>query len=235
MPLSHIVMHVALCQSAVREAANRDVPLHIVLTDRIERTALDQKFSIERGSTREAPIEFDIPFGIYRASVSTSTCGAVGYFSVIPDVNRGVSISLQQGRPQAPIPPAIVQGTAPFEFAYVQPVVEVFPKTVKCDDPIGDPLNVGIEMDNEPNSYYATIAPSADLERNAPVTLAVRMNDSHGGYQYLRVPIGDAIGYRTAWPSLGQLNITSGLIDQLAGKPEDTLLCIRMTKTTVGA
>lgn len=233
MPLSHIVMHVSLCASTVRQAASRDVPVRVVLTDKLDRTAFEQKFSIERGTTGEAPLEFDIPFGIYRAVVTTPTCGSIQYFAVMAGVNRGVPISLQEGRPANPPVPAIVDGTAPIEFSYVQPTVMVFPNTVKCNDPIGDPLNVPIEMDTEADSYYATILPNPILSQNAPVNLVVRMNDSHGGYQYLRVPVGEAVGYETRWPALGQISISSALIDELAGKPEDTLICIHMMKTTV--
>lgn len=233
MPLSHIVMHVALCASVAREAANRDVPVRIVLTDKLKRTAFDQKFVIERGTRTQAPIEFDVPFGLYLAQVSTSTCGAYEFLSVIQDVNREYSISLQPGHAGPPAyAPAIVQGTAPFEYAYTQPTVMVFPRSVQCGSPIGDPLNANIDIENSSNSYYATIYPSPELQRNAPVTLAVRFNDSHGGYQYLRVPVGDSVGYLTPWPVLGQLNVSAGLIDELAGKPEDTLICVRMYKTT---
>ena len=233
MPLSHIVMHVALCNSVIRQAANRDVPLRVVLTDKLDRTALDQKFIVERGTTRETPAEFDIPFGIYRAQVTSGACSGITYFGVLLDVNRGVPISLQEGRAQAPIVPALVEGTAPFEFSYVQPTVLVFPHTLKCNDPIPDPLPATIDMDNESNSYYALIYPTRALMQYVPITLVVRFSDSHGGYQYLRVPIGDAVGFVSRWPTLGQLNVSAPLIDELAGKPEDTLLCVRMTKTTV--
>ena len=234
MALSHIVMHVALCNSTAAQAASRDVPVRVVLTDKLDRVAFDQKFKIEQGTKREAPIEFDMPFGLYLVKIATPTCSGVQFLSVLADVNRGFPISLQEGRAQMPeSAPAFVEGTAPFEFSYVQPLVMVFPHSVKCDGPIGDPIDANIQMDNEPNSYYATIYPSRVLEQNAPVTLVVRMNDSHGGYQYLRVPIGDNVGTPTRWPSIGQLNISAGLIDALASKPEDTLLCVRMMKTTV--
>ncbi|HZT13201.1 MAG TPA: hypothetical protein VFA29_10385 [Candidatus Baltobacteraceae bacterium] len=234
MALSHIVMHVALCSSVVRQAANRNVPFRVVLKDRLDRVAFDQSFLVEHGEKREARAEFDLPFGVYRAELSTPSCTAEQYFSVLPEVNRGVQISLQDGQVGNVPVPAIVQGTAPFEFSYAQPVVMVFPRSLKCKDPIPDPLQAQIDMDNEPNSYYATIYPTPLLQRNAPVTLVVRLNDSHGGYQYLRVPIGDDVGYLTRWPALGQVNVTSDLIDALAGQPEDTLLCLRMSKITVG-
>ncbi len=234
MPLSHIVMHVSLCSSVVRQAANRDVPLRVVLTDKLDRTALDQKFAVERGTTQQAPVEFDIPFGLYRAQITSGGCSAVQFISILPGVNRGAAVSLQPGPPVTPPVPAIVEGTAPFEFSYVQPTVMVFAHTLKCNDPITDPLPAQIDVDNEPDSYYASILPTRELQRAAPVTLAVRFSDSHGGYQYLRVPLADYVGWLTKWPTLGQLNVSSGLIDMLAGKPEDTLICVKMTKITEG-
>ena len=232
MPLSHIVMHLALCNSVVRQDARRDVPVRVVLTDKLDRTAFDQKFKIEQGTTREAPIEFDIPFGVYRADIATPTCSAVRYMSVLPNVNRGVDVSLEEGKVQNPPVPAIVQGTAPFEFSYVQPTVMLFPRGLKCNDPIGDPLNVPLSMENEPDSYYATILASPVLEQNAPITVVVRLNDSHGGYQYVRVPMSDSVGLHTRWPAIGTVTISEGFIDEIAGKPEDTLICIHFLKTT---
>ena len=234
MPLSHIAMHIALCNSVAREAAHRDVPVRVVLTDKLGRTAFDQRFAVEKGTTGSAPVEFDVPFGVYKADISAASCATIQYFSVLADINRTVDVSLDEGRPRNPDPPAIVQGSSPFEFSYVQPTVLVFPKTLKCNDPIPDPLNADIHMQNSDTSYYASIYPNQVLAQNAPVVLAVRLNDSHGGYQYVRVPIGDAIGYRTPWPSIGQVSITPSLIDEIANKPEDTLLCLRMTKITVG-
>lgn len=225
-------MHVVLCSSVIRQAANRDVPLRVVLTDKLDRTSLDQKFAVERGTTTQAPVEFDIPFGLYRAQVTSGGCSAVQFISVLANVNRGVTVSLQQGATGNAPAPAIVQGTAPFEFSYVQPTVMVFPHTLKCNDPIGDPLPAQIDMDNEPDSYYAAIDPTQALRQAAPVTLVVRFADSHGGFQYLRVPLSEGVGWYTKWPILGQLNVSSDLIDMLASKPEDTLICVKMTKIT---
>lgn len=234
MTPSHVVLHLLLCASVARADEHRSVPVRVTMTDRIGRTAFEQTFPIEQGSGREADIEFDMPFGIYLAQARAAGCSATQFASFMIGVNRSLTLSLQQGgSPPRPVP-AIVEGTAPFEFSYAQPTVLVFPRGAKCGEPIGTPLDADVEMDNEAASYYALVYPNRALERNLPVTVVVRMNDSHGGYQYVRVPLSDELGYAYPWPALGQVNVGPDLIDEIAGKPEDTLICVRFSGTRVG-
>jgi hypothetical protein len=60
--------------------------------------------------------------------------------------------------------------------------------------------------------------------------VAVRLKDSHGGYNYIRVP-GEFLGMSLGWPSTGTFNVNEDVIDWIADKPEDTMLCPRLYKT----
>ncbi len=63
MALSHIVMHIGLCNSALRLKPQTELPVHVVVTDRINRDVLDQNFKVVRENGNDADIEFDIPWG----------------------------------------------------------------------------------------------------------------------------------------------------------------------------
>jgi hypothetical protein len=234
MALSHIVMHAALCNAALRLKTQSELPVRVVLTDRLNRDVLDQTFKAYRDNGNDVPLEFDVPWGTYRAVVTTKAgrtpCGAVQYFTVLADHNRVLNVSLADGSPKAPVP-ALVMGTAPFAFSYVQPTVVAFDKSVACNGPVGDPLDAGIQTQNDSDGYYASIMPNAMLAQHGPVVIAVRLTDSHGGYHYIRVP-AKILGYSGGWPSSANLNVNEDVIDYVADKPEDTLLCPKMYETS---
>jgi len=236
MALSHIVMHFALCNSAALLGPQADLPVHIVVTDKIKRDVVDQTARVSRYEGNTSSAEFDVPWGIYRASVQMragkTTCSAVQFFSVQPDHNRSLTMHLQDGTNPAVIVPTIITGTAPFSFSYVQPTVMVFPGTTKCDGPIGDAVNADVDQEIDSDGYYASVYPSPALAGRGPYVVAVRLKDSQGGYHYIRVP-AEFLGMSPRWPSMGQFDVTEDVVDYVQDKPEDTLLCPRLYKTTV--
>lgn len=234
MALSHIVMHVALCNAALRLKTQSELPIHVTVTDRINRDVVNQTFRAERENSNEVPVEFDVPWGIYRANVKMAAghtqCGAVVYFTALSGLSRTLDVSLNEGNFR-PAVPTLVMGTAPIAFSYVQPTVMAFDKSVACDAPVGNPLDAGIETQNDSDGYYASVFPNATLAQHGPVVLAVRLTDSHGGYHYIRVP-AKVLGFSGgSWPSSANLNVNEDLIDYVADKPEDTLLCPHMYET----
>ena len=236
MALSHIVMHFALCNSASRLGASTDLPVHIVVTDKINRDVVDQTTRVSRYEGNTSSAEFDVAWGIYRTTVTMhaghTTCSAVQYFAVQPDHNRTLTVSLQDGNPPAPVP-TLITGTAPFAFSYVEPTVMVFPgNSTKCNGPIGDPVNVNIDQETDNDGYYASVFPSPALATKGPFVLAVRLKDSQGGYHYIRVP-AEFLGMSPRWPSMGTFDVTEDVVDYVQDKPEDTLLCPRLYKTSV--
>ncbi len=237
MALSHIVLHVGLCNSALRLKPQSALPLHVVVTDKINRDIVDQKFRVVRENGNEVLAEFDIPWGMYRAHLDMRTpqvsCAASSYFDVLADHNRTLTVSLNEGPPKMAIP-ALVMGSAPFSFSYVQPTVVAFDKSVVCNGPVGDPINANIVMENDNDGYYASIFPNAVLAQHAPPVVAVRLTDTHGGYHYIRVPtrFSRELGVGGGLSAM-MMDINEDVIDYVADKPEDTLLCPRGYVTTV--
>lgn len=233
MVLSHVVMHVALCNAAARLGPQAELPVRVVVTDSIRRDVVDQTARITRYEGNNSSLDFDIPWGSYRASirmhVGKITCSGMQYFAVLLNHNRSLTVQLHRRMAFAP-PPTIVMGTAPFAFSYVQPTVMVFGPGTKCNGAVGTPLNVRIDEVNDSDGYYASIYPTAALTPRAHYVVAVRMTDTQGGYHYVRVP-SDFVGMSGSWPVLAQFNVTQNVIDWTAGKPEDTLLCPRLYKT----
>lgn len=238
MALSHIVLHAALCNSALRLKPQTVLPLHVIVTDRIRRDVVDQTFRVVRENGNEGTSEFDIPWGIYRVSLNmklrNTACTAVSYFTVMADRPRTLTVSMHEGPPRNVVP-ALVMGSAPLAFSYVQPTVVAFDKSLACNAGVGDPLDAGIVMENDSDAYYASIFPNPTLIAHAPPVIAVRLTDSHGGYHYIRVP-AKFLQYagRTAWPSTVSLNVNEDVIDYVADKPEDTLLCPHMYQVITG-
>jgi hypothetical protein len=235
MALSHIVMHFALCNSAARLGPQADLPVHIVVTDKINRDVVDTNTRISRYEGNTSSAEFDVAWGVYRTTVTMraghATCSAVQYFAVQQDRDRTLTVQLHDGSGATPVP-TLIYGTAPFSFSYVQPTVMVFSGDTKCNGPIGNPVNADIQQVNDSDGYYASVYPSASLAGKGPYVLAVRMTDSQGGYHYIRVP-ADFLGMSLRWPSQGTFDVTEDVVDYVQDKPEDTLLCPRLYKTSV--
>lgn len=233
MALSHVVMHFALCNAAARLGPQAQLPVRVVVTDKINRDIIDQTAKVLRYEGNTSSAEFDVPWGIYRATVSMragrTTCSGVQYFAVLLDHNRNVSVQLRDGKP-APQTPTLIMGTAPFAYSYVQPTVMVFNNDTKCNAAMGSPVDAGIDQQNDSDAYYATVYPSAALARKGSMVVAIRLKDSQGGYHYIRVP-GNFLTMTTSWPSAGTMNVSEDVIDYVADKPEDTLLCPREYET----
>ncbi len=176
--------------------------------------------------------------GLYRATLQMKLqrtgCSGIEYFMVLADHNRTLNTSMQEG-PTKAIVPVLVMGSAPFSFSYVQPTVVAFDKSAACNASVPDPLDAGIVTQNNGDGYYASVFPNPALVQHAPPVVAVRLTDSHAGYHYVRVPT-KFMAYVGAgsWPSAVQLNVSEDLIDYVADKPEDTLLCPKMYQTITG-
>lgn len=234
MDLSHVALHVSLCSTVARAAAAREVPVQVRITDRLNRPTLEQTFQVQPGSANPARLEVDLPFGTYRlamnAKVKNNTCSAVEYFTVLAQHNRSVDVTLREGRVSNIPVPMIVMGESPFSFAYVQPTLMLFGKQAKCNGPVGDPVAADIHVESDSDGYYASIYPNPALVQASPAVVAMQLKDSQGGYHYVRIP--GPVSF-SSWPTLLNFNVSEDVIDYVADKPEDTLLCPRMYKTTV--
>jgi hypothetical protein len=226
-------LHIALCNADLRLPPETPFTAHVLVVDRIGRHTVDQSFPIMRETQGVSSVSWDMPWGEYLLTTTVRghgvTCSGRQYFGVLVNHNREIDVSVHE-RPQPLRVPALVMGTSPFAFSYVQPTVELFDKTTKCNGPIGTPLDADVVMENDEDGYYGYVYPTRTLLAHAPVVVAVRLTDSSGGYKYIHIPT-DFLGYSTAWPSSGELDINDGLIDSIAAKPEDTLICPHFYET----
>ncbi len=233
MALSHIVMHFALCNAAARLGPQAELPVHVTVTDKIDRDIVDQDGKVLRYEGNTSSMEFDVPWGIYRATVrmraGKSVCSGVRYFAVLLDHNRSLTIQLQDGRAAGPVP-TLIMGTAPFAYSYLQPTVLVFGADTKCNGPVGSAIDTGIDQINDSDAYYASVYPTRALTRTPSMTVALRLKDSQGGYHYVRVP-GNFLTMSGSWPNAAQMNVSEDVVDYVADKPEDTMLCPREYET----
>lgn len=234
MALSHIVMQLVLCNAAARLKTQGDLPVRVAVLDKVNHHVIDETAHVAASGAADGTIEFDIPWGVYLAQASLragrTTCTRSQFFSVLPDHNRQLKMHLQDGLTGTPVP-VIINGNLPSEFAYAQPTIVLFGKDAKCDAPVGTPLAADIDQQNDDQAYYANIYPSAALIQNMPVTPVLRLADSSGGFHYLKMP-SNFLEFGHRRPSQDQLDVKDELIDFIAGKPEDTLLCMRGYETT---
>lgn len=234
MALSHIVMHVVLCSASARLKTQTNVPVHVTVLDKVNHHLVDQTVRVARTGAADSSTEFDIPWGLYLAQASMhvggTTCSQSQFFSVLPNHDRELTVNLQNGN-VGTLVPTIIYGDIPTEFSYVEPQVVLFGKDTKCDEPLGTPLDVKIDQQNDGQAYYASVYPTPALLQNMPVTPAIKLKDSSGGYHYVRMP-KNFVSISHRMPGLNELDIKDDLVQFIAGKPEDTLLCMRGYETT---
>jgi hypothetical protein len=234
MALSHIVMHLTLCTAAARLKNQSSLPVHVTVVDKIDRRLVDETVRVATSGAADSTAEFDIAWGMYLAHASmragNAQCEGSQFFSVIADHNRQLTMKLQNTVTPMPVP-VIIQGDVPAEYSYTQPEIVVFGKGAKCDAPIGTPLDAAIDQEDDDQAFYATLYPTGPIVQNAPVTPALKLKDSVGGYHYIKIP-NNFVEFGGRRPGQAQFDVTDDLIQFVAGKPEDTLLCFRIYETT---
>lgn len=230
--LEHVILNIGLCKSVARLAPRANVVMRVVVTDRINRSELDRTVTFARGTGDRTRFEFDSQWGTYRIvmSIPKYRCNAVDFLEVLTEHNRTMNTQLLDG-PANPMAPVLIIGSLPQSFAYAQPAVVMFPATQRCNGAVGDPQTTGIDNQLEQDAYYSSIRTPALYHQPISVTLAVRLQDSSGGFHYVRMPWKFPSGYN--WPSIGQLNIDDAVLGWVAEQTEDILLCPKFYGTTV--
>lgn len=234
-PIAHIVLQATLCSAALRAAPETQIAIRVHAVDRTTRLTFDKTFQVERGYDPKKVVEFDVQWAVYRMSVVAPKyrCSANDYLVALPDTTRTVSENLQDGVAPIPKPAMLLAGNAPESFLSAKPTYILLDKrTAACDKPIGDPLPAEINVENDPDGYYAWLTPNASTPR-VPTTLALRVTSSTHQYHYVRLPIGVTTEWH-GWPQTIQFNISEDMVDALAGKPADTLLCPKLWETSSG-
>jgi hypothetical protein len=230
--MAHVVLHLGLCSSMAQASPSATLPIRVRLTNRTGHTDLQQTFRVQRGSDPTKTVEFDIGRGVYAMQIDSPKygCAAADYVSFLPDRNRAISETLSSA-PQRPPVPLLLQGTAPLSFLYAKPTVVLFAKGTACDKPVDDPLPADVRMENDRDSFYISLTADPNVQSRAGV-MALSVQSATGENHYVRIPIPYVP--QSGWPSTVQFNVTDDIMDFLAGKPVDTLLCPHLLKTSVG-
>lgn len=233
--LSHIVLHVALCKSVARPAQETPIPIHAVMAYRIRKPEMDEVFRVVRESPAVGTLEFDAPQGVYRLSVDVphKNCSGTDYVVVLPDHDRQLTIKLSPGRSDRPVARAFVAGDAAGIPMYLEPTIVLFGRGLACNAPVTKPIGERVDLELGSGAYYTAIYSNAAMADPKSRVVAVRLTDTGGGYHYVRIP---TIFPQAAndWPTYERFNLSMDIADLTAGKPEDTLLCPRLYKTSVG-
>jgi len=230
--LEHIILNVGLCKAVARLSPQTNVSMRVVVSDRIKRAEFDQTVQFRRGTGNSTPVEFDSSWGTYKIAMSVPKyrCNGIDFLEVLPDHNRSMNTTLVDV-PASVAAPVIILGALPQSFAYAQPSVVIFPSSLRCNGVVGDPQMSGIDNELEQDAYYAAIRTPALYRQPIAVTLAVRLQDSSGGFHYIRMPWKFASGY--TWPSIGKLDIDDAVLGWVAEQTEDILLCPKFYGTSV--
>ena len=231
--LSHVVLHLTLCKAADRLPQTAAIPIRLHLNYG-PRVQIDKSFTVERGTSAEHNIEFDMPKGIYRAQLTAPTidCGAVDYWPFIDGADRAITLSLNDGG-SVDLHPVVFFGTAPPSFLYLNPTYVLFDKNTACNTQVGDPLQGNIRVEEDQTSFYIYLYPSAAIEAQGSVVVALQVATPTGDYHYVRLRVPFPQQW-TGWPYTYQLNVTDNIIDGLSGQPTGTLLCPVITTTMGG-
>jgi hypothetical protein len=236
LPLAHVILHVGFCNAIARTGPDTTIPIRVRLTDKIGRPQVDRVYRVERGDDPAAVVEFDSAFGIYRLDVAAPKyrCSATNYLFFISDHDRSITENLNDAPAPPPPMPALLSGTAPQSFLYVEPTFVLFAKnSVDCNKPVPQPLQSNIEVENDQDGYYASFYSDPSAPASGPELLAVRLRTPTHQYHYVRIPIPFPIPWG-GWPISIQFNVTQDMVDSLAGDPVDTLLCPKLWRTSAG-
>jgi hypothetical protein len=236
--LSHVILHVGFCNAIARAGPDTTIPIRVRLTDKIGRPQVNRVYRVERGDDPAAVVEFDSAFGIYRLDIEAPKyrCSATDYLVFMSDHDRSITENLSDAPPPPPPMPALLSGTAPQSFLYVEPTFVLFAKnSVDCNKPVPQPLASHIVVENDQDGYYAWWYSDASAAAEGPVLLALRLRTPTHQYHYVRIPIHSPLPIPWGgWPSSIQLNVTQDMVDGLASEPVNTLLCPRMWQTSAG-
>jgi hypothetical protein len=232
--LSHVILHVGLCSSAGRATPDTTIAMHVRAINRIGKSQMDKAFRFERGGETPPVVSFDLPPGTYRLDMALPKydCSASDFVQLLRDHDRSISENLNQGV-QPPPTPMLLEGTAPTSFLYAKPTFVLFDKNTTCDKPVGDPIQARIDVENDQDAYYASLYPDASMAARGPLVVALQLGTATGEDHYIRVPMQFPAPWN-GWPENVRFNVTEDELDELAGKPVDTLLCPHLLKTTSG-
>ncbi|HTX56902.1 MAG TPA: hypothetical protein VMD47_07340 [Candidatus Acidoferrales bacterium] len=234
IPVSHIVMHFALCHAMLQVPEQTPIAVHMRLLDHTGRKHLDQDFTFLRYGTQSGSVEFDSLPGLYQLQISAPKYGCYGedYLFFISGQNRSITEQLSDGAPPQKYP-MLIDGVAPQSFFYLSPTYVILDKSAQCNKPVPDPLPVDITEEDDQDSFYLWMYPNPGLTAHEPVVVALQLQTPTGEDHYIRLKIPFPQPWE-GFPSEIQFNVTDDEIDWLSGQPVDVLLCPRLFRTSAG-
>jgi hypothetical protein len=235
--LSHIFLHVALCNAIARQDPDTEIAMHVTMGYQIGDPALDKTFRFRRGDDSEAVVEFDVPRGVFRMQLDVPKydCSAATFVSVLADQNREISQTLVDRASTAapgPLPVLLLEGTAPVSFEYVKPTYVFFDGSLACNQPVPAPLPARLDFEYDQGAYYLALYPGPALTAGNAI-FALRLRTTTGLAHYVRVHLGIPIP-AGGWPGNVHFDISEDMVDQLATEKPDTLLCPKLWETIAG-
>lgn len=230
---AHVALHVALCRAAVRVSSQTPIAMHVRVADRIGRAQVDRVYKMQRSYGDENVVEFDVERGVYRLTINVPKyrCSGSDFLAFMSDHDRSIKERLSESSYTEAVP-LLLNGTLPPAFLYAEPTFVIFERGSICNKPIGDPLPLRSNVEIDSDAYYAQLYSDASLEARGSVLLALRLKTAAGQYHYIRVPTPFPVR-SGRWPDDFQLGVAEDYLDTLATEPVDTLLCPKMTKTSV--
>jgi hypothetical protein len=231
--LSHIFLHVGLCNAVASAAPDTTVAMHVVMSYRVGGNEIDKTVKFTRGDDTQTVVELDVPRSMYllQLDVPKYHCSTTDFVDVLSEQNRSIAETLTDG-PKAPPPPVeLFAGTAPLSFMYVKPTFVAFDKSVTCNGPIAQPIPTHVNVEYDQGAYYVWLYEDPTIAAGGPLTVALKLRTTTGLAHYVRLPIPFPAPWG-GWPGSVQLNVTEDMIDGIATEKTDTLLCPKMWETS---
>ena len=232
--LSHLFLHVGLCNAVASAPPDTTIAMHVVMSYRVGGNEIDKTVTFARGDDMQTVVELDVPRSIYRLQLDVPKyrCSATDFIDVLSEQNRTITETLIDGQ-IAPPPVELFAGLAPLSFLYVKPTFVAFDKSVACNGPIAQPIPTHVNVEYDQGAYYVWLYEDPTIATHGPLTVALKLRTTTGLAHYVRLPIP----FPQPWggfPGSVQLNVTEDMIDGIATEKTDTLLCPKMWETSAG-
>ncbi|MFN2527576.1 MAG: hypothetical protein ABR584_02555 [Candidatus Baltobacteraceae bacterium] len=234
MFIAHVALHLGLCSAMKSKPPEAPIAVHVKLVNLGRETAFNRTFTVQRGYDPQLVVDFDMTRGTYHLSVEAPRygCTAADWLALAPDSVRNVNEQFEPG-PTKLTRPMIVFGRLPLSFQSTHPVMQLFDRDKNgCDKPITEPLPSHIDSEMDSDAYYAWLYSDASIEAHGNVILALRLQNA-GEYRYIRIPMKFPQEWH-GWPTTVEFGLDQNELLAIPRMKTDTLLCPKMTKTSVG-
>lgn len=232
--MSHLILHVGLCNAMLKRPPQATIPIRVQLLDRLHRPTANQSFRVIRDYEPTTVVAIDSYQGEYELQISSPVfdCNVVDYIHVLPEKDRTINEQLVDG-PAPQTQPVLLSGDAPASFLYLSPTYVLFDKSTQCDKPVGDPIPAHIVLENDQDSFYVWLYSDPSLIARGPEILAMQLQTPTGDDHYIRLKIPFPVPWR-GWPMDITFSVRENDADYLATQPTGVLLCPKLFETTVG-